>query len=305
MASEPSLVRLMGSFVVVGDLHGNVDDLIRILERTGYPPNCRYLFLGDYVDRGTNSVEVLLLLFGLKVLFPTEIYLIRGNHECDSICAFYGFRAECEEKFDTDAYFQFVECFSYLPFAATINSGIFCAHGGISPDFSSLEQIAALPRPMLSFESVVSSGLVWSDPRASSIGYEPSDRGSGFLFNARKLGQFLARNGLSLLLRSHEACSEGYERPFGADGRCVTVFSTSDYCGIGNAAAVALVSNDNAVTFETFQPMSQKQWARRRVLIPDWIIDVCIRSKVPMPKFDDGHLFRTMVDDSIDLLSGL
>jgi diadenosine tetraphosphatase ApaH/serine/threonine PP2A family protein phosphatase len=282
-----------------------VDDLLRILERTGYPPACRYLFLGDYVDRGANSVEVLLLLFGLKVLFPTDIYLIRGNHECDSICAFYGFKTECQEKFDTQAYLQFIECFSYLPFAATINSAIFCAHGGIAPDFSSLDEIADLPRPMLSLESAVSSGLVWSDPRASSPGYEASDRGSGFLFNARKLGRFLASNGLCLMLRSHEACADGYERPFGTDGGCVTVFSTSDYCGIGNTAAVALVSEDNVVTFETFHAMSSREWAKRTVLIPNWIFGICIGSQVSIRKLDDGHLLRTLVDDSIDLLSGL
>jgi protein phosphatase len=81
LRSEPALLSPTGCFVVVGDLHGSIHDLLQILSAFEYPPAQSYLFLGDYVDRGANSVEVLLVLYALKVLFPHHIYLLRGNHE--------------------------------------------------------------------------------------------------------------------------------------------------------------------------------------------------------------------------------
>jgi hypothetical protein len=133
-SSEPSFLDLQGTFTIVGDLHGNVADLVRIFGRSGYPPGTKYVFLGDVADRGQNSVEVVLLLFTLKALFPSHIHLLRGNHECHRICGASGFMAECEQKFNSKVYRRFIDLFAYLPFAAKINSVVLCTHGGICPE---------------------------------------------------------------------------------------------------------------------------------------------------------------------------
>jgi diadenosine tetraphosphatase ApaH/serine/threonine PP2A family protein phosphatase len=307
LALEPSIFTLHGDFVVVGDIHGNVDDLIRIFERTGYPPAARYLFLGDMVDRGPNSVEVVLMLFTLKVLFPAHVYLLRGNHECDTICAFYGFRAECEQKLNSEIYCRFIDCFRYLSFAATVNDRILCLHGGICPELRSLKDIEALGRPMLSLESPVSNGIVWSDPRAESSGWETSDRGSGYLFSNRILRDFLNANGLALLIRSHENCQSGYDRPFGNEGKCITVFSNSDYCGIGNDGAVAKVSEDCGVTFEVIRRLTRADAMKRRLVMPPWMLEAALdleklHMQVPV-KFDEDEILTAMVENSIELFS--
>jgi protein phosphatase len=161
---------------------------------------------------------------------------------------------------------------------------------------------------MLSLESGVANGIVWSDPRASSTGFEPSDRGSGVFFNSAKLDFFLAANSLKLLVRSHEACAGGFERPFGDDGKCVTVFSTSDYCGIGNSAAVLRVGVAGDIEFEVFQPLTARQREKRTLLIPHWMIDLSCQGRagmLPVRKLDVSDFLGTIVDDSIRLCSGL
>jgi protein phosphatase len=303
--SEPSLLDIHGAFVIVGDIHGNLTDLVRIFERTGYPPSTNYLFLGDVVDRGPNSVEAILLLFALKILFKDHIYFVRGNHECDSICSTFGFQTECEVKLGTTVYSQFIDCFSFLPFAARLNSSVLCVHGGISADVKSLKNIEALPRPMPSFYSPVSFGLVWSDPRPEGTGFDPSDRGSGEYFNPVVLADFLKENGLSLLVRGHEMCENGYDWPLGPDGKCLTVFSTSDYCGIGNLAAVAKIAIDGDVKFEVFEIQTAR---RKMVLIPECILQETFDPTGGLLGVETGldaeqDLLDPRICDSVDLFS--
>ena len=192
--SMPSLLRLEGKYVVVGDLHGNLDDLIRILQQCSYPPDQNYLFLGDYVDRGAYGTEIMILLFALMVLYPKNVYMLRGNHECEELTTTFGFRSECSNKYSDKVYMKFMDCFRYMPFAAVINDEVFCTHGGISPDFDSLEQIEGLKKPMFISDSLISNGLLWSDPRADVDDYQPNDRGAGCYFNEKNLSEFLKKN---------------------------------------------------------------------------------------------------------------
>jgi hypothetical protein len=129
--SEKPLLKLSTPLIIVGDLHGKYYDLIHIFVTHGFPDSTTYLFLGDYVDRGKDSIDVILLLFALKIRFPKKIYLIRGNHEVDTTAKRYGFFAECQAK-DVD-FGQFIAPFDSLPLAAIINRSIFCVHGAISP----------------------------------------------------------------------------------------------------------------------------------------------------------------------------
>lgn len=296
---ENSLLRLHGKFVVVGDIHGNIDDLLRIFEKCGYPPESNYLFLGDYVDRGNNSSEVIVLLLCLKVLYPNSIYLIRGNHECQAITSMYGFRNECEQVFNNKVYNKFMKCFMYLSYAAIINDSYFCVHGGISPFLKSLDDIECLEKPKLSSESQIASDLVWSDPNESVKTFQNSPRGSGYFFGDKKLNQFLEQNRLKKLIRSHEACTDGIDYPL---ENCITIFSNTDYCEMNNDAAVIIIKQDlddissspsedsdeisafiistdyqqntnDDFEIEYFSPLSAIEIKQRRILIPEWILE--------------------------------
>ena len=256
--NEDSLLELHGNFTVVGDIHGNIDDLLRIFEHHGYPPETNYLFLGDYVDRGTHSIEVIILLLCLKILFPNSLYMIRGNHECESITTVYGFKRDCNIRFGssnyscysyyqegTKIYKKFMECFEYLSYAAVINDEYFCVHGGISQYLKAIDDISELYKPMISADSELATDLVWSDPCRDSYGFTPSNRGAGHYFDDAKLNKFLFKNGLKKLIRSHESCMNGVDYPL---DNCITIFSNSDYCGMNNKAAVINIRQDSDET---------------------------------------------------------
>ena len=103
--------------------------------------------ISDYVDRGPDSINILCLLFALKIKYPNNIYLLRGNHETDAMNRLYGFYDECVRRYDEDIYLRFCECFKWLPLCARIGGRILCMHGGLSPDLTSLNDIAAIQRP--------------------------------------------------------------------------------------------------------------------------------------------------------------
>jgi diadenosine tetraphosphatase ApaH/serine/threonine PP2A family protein phosphatase len=246
-AAEPAQLDLFGNFVVVGDIHGSIDDVLTIFSTFGYPPARDYIFLGDYVDRGENSIEVVVVLFALKLLFPDRIYLLRGNHECASISRRYGFHRECIDFFGTTcAHERFCDVFAQIPLAAVVNGSIFCVHGGLSPDLDSVREISnEIQRPLPEFNQSVAADLVWSDPSDSIEGFEDSPRGRGHLFGSDTVAEFLEANGLSLIIRAHQFCQTGCQMPF---CELLTVFSASDYCGKGNTAGVVLVAENSSIT---------------------------------------------------------
>jgi diadenosine tetraphosphatase ApaH/serine/threonine PP2A family protein phosphatase len=268
-ASEPVQLSLSGAFIVVGDLHGNIDDLLRVFDRFDYPPAQSFLFLGDYIDRGENSIETLLLLYALKVQFPKSIYLLRGNHECESISKTYGFKDECTAFFKKRrTYHRFCQSFAHLPIAAVVNDKFFCVHGGISPSIPYIDEIGEqIQKPLDNVNSSFAEDLLWSDPSSKICGFSDSPRHTGFLFGQDSLKQFLADNSLSLMVRAHQFCPSGVEFPI--DG-CLTVFSASDYCGLGNDGAVVLLRENGTYHVETFHVMAKE---RRRCLLPSWVVD--------------------------------
>jgi diadenosine tetraphosphatase ApaH/serine/threonine PP2A family protein phosphatase len=299
---DPSLLELAGDFTVVGDVHGNIDDLLRIFERGGYPPQVNYIFLGDYVDRGQNSVEVLIMLYSLKILFPSNIYLIRGNHECESVTAVYGFKREVSGRFSVQVYHKFVKSFAHLPYSAVLNNKYFCVHGGLSPELSLVEEIADIEKPQISAASSLANDMVWSDPLDVN-GFVKSDRGTGWFFGEVALETFLAENGLDMLIRSHESCADGWELPL---KKCLTIFSTSDYCGTGNTGAVAVISEGKTdYALEFFKPLNAADKAKRRVIVPDWIFtelgDIKNSMKDPCEFLSEDPLLIDMTERSIDV----
>lgn len=266
---EPAVLQVEGEFVIVGDLHGSISSLLRIFDRLGYPPQRSYIFLGDYVDRGVFSCDVLFMLFSLKVLFPSHVYMIRGNHECESLTAYYGFKKECRKRFNTVVYYDAVDTFEFLPIACVVNDRTLCVHGGISP---SVNDIFQLQKPKTDPIDGDVADILWSDPNCRIDGFMSSKRGKGYNFGEAALRKFLKLTGFDRLIRSHESCFDGFHQPFADQDLCTTVFSACDYCNSHNSAAVILMDKKHNMKLEFFAPLTMANIAKRRVLIPEFIL---------------------------------
>nr|GLL33761.1 serine/threonine-protein phosphatase PP1 isozyme 2-like [Ipomoea trifida] len=236
-----------------GDIHGQYGDLLRLFGYGGFPPEANYLFLGDYVDRGKQSLETICLLLAYKIKYPENFFLLRGNHECGSINRIYGFYDECKSRFNVKLWKTFTDCFNCLPVAALIDDKILCMHGGLSPDLGNLDQIRKLPRPTDVPDSGLLSDLLWSDPSREVRGWGMNDRGVSYTFGPDKVAEFLMRHDMDLVCRAHQVVEDGYE--FFADRQLVTIFSAPNYCGeFDNAGAMMSVDEDLICSFQILRP---------------------------------------------------
>ncbi|KAL3936151.1 MAG: hypothetical protein SGBAC_008471 [Bacillariaceae sp.] len=222
---------------VCGDTHGQYYDVLNIFDMNGNPSrNNPYLFNGDFVDRGSFSVEVILTYLMWKLHDPSCIYLTRGNHETKNMNKIYGFEGEVKAKYDDKIFQLFLEVFSHVPLAAVIESTVFVTHGGLPTEEGvTLDDVRKIKRGCEPPESGLMSDLMWSDPQPFP-GKSPSKRGVGFSFGPDITQRFLETNGLSLLVRSHEVKEEGYLVEHG--GKTITIFSAPNYCDtMGNKGA--------------------------------------------------------------------
>eukprot|EP00758_Cryptobia_borreli_P000445 Tbor_TRINITY_DN1103_c0_g1::TRINITY_DN1103_c0_g1_i1::g.15557::m.15557/K06269/PPP1C; serine/threonine-protein phosphatase PP1 catalytic subunit len=251
--AEEMLVPVEAPVNVCGDLHGQIHDLVEIFKTGGLPPNASYLFLGDYVDRGKHGIECITLLLALKIMNPGHIFLLRGNHETDSICRMYGFFDECKRRYNFKLYKTYVDLFNVLPIAATIEDRALCMHGGLSPELHQLSQIRNLKRPMMIGDTGLACDILWSDPEAGIHGWGYSERGVSCTFGADIVKKFCQKVDLDLIIRAHQVMNKGYE--FFADRRLVTVFSASNYCGeFENSGAMLMMDEDLKCRFQVFKP---------------------------------------------------
>ncbi|KAA0149585.1 hypothetical protein FNF27_01406 [Cafeteria roenbergensis] len=254
---QPILLELEAPIKICGDIHGQYYDLLRLFEYGGFPPEANYLFLGDYVDRGQQSLETICLLLAYKVKYPENFFMLRGNHECSAISRIYGFFDECKRRYSVRLWRLFVDVFNCLPLAATIDDKILCIHGGLSPEMSSLQQIRTVVRPTEVPDTGLLCDLLWADPDQDIVGWGENDRGVSFTFGHDVVAAFLKRHDLDLIVRAHQVVEDGYE--FFAGRRLVTLFSAPNYCGeFDNAGAMMTVDESLMCSFQVLRPAEKK-----------------------------------------------
>uniref|UniRef100_A0AC34F7H2 Serine/threonine-protein phosphatase n=1 Tax=Panagrolaimus sp. ES5 TaxID=591445 RepID=A0AC34F7H2_9BILA len=272
-ASQKALIRFEKKdlpLVIVGDLHGQFRDLRSILTRCGPPNKQSYLFLGDYVDRGVQGIEVATLLLALKCKYPSKVFMLRGNHEDGNTCMSYGFYDECLERFLLDEgggdriWLKFLSVFNWLPLAAIIDSTILAMHGGISPHLHSLDDIDRIPRPAIVPPYGLLCDLVWSDPDDRHDGWALSPRGISFTFSSSIVESMCHKLGVELIVRAHQLTSEMIRsgHKFFANGRLVTIFSAPNYLNMKNDACVMKISKKLHCRFLIFRTMRKAMRTR-------------------------------------------
>ncbi|KAL3493262.1 Serine/threonine-protein phosphatase PP1 isozyme 2 [Aspergillus germanicus] len=265
LLAEPSLLEITAPVTIVGDIHGQYTDLLRIFDRCGFPDATQYLFLGNYVSKGRNSLETILLLLCYKIKYPKTFFLLRGNHECASITRMSLFYSECKYRCKVNVWKTFHTVTNSFPIAATVSGKFFCVHGGLSPSLTSQDNIRAITRPTDVSDTGLLTDLLWSDPADVEEDWTENDRGVSYYFNKRVTRSFLQQTGLGMICRGHKVVDEGYKFDF--DNTVVTIFSApKHHDDLDNSGAVMNISADLRYSFDIFEPLDT--YARRRETAP-------------------------------------
>ncbi|BEI83539.1 hypothetical protein CcaverHIS002_0401430 [Cutaneotrichosporon cavernicola] len=272
LRSEPNLLEVDAPITVCGDIHGQYYDLMKLFEVGGNPADTRYLFLGDYVDRGYFSIECVLYLWALKIWYPDTLFLLRGNHECRHLTDYFTFKLECKHKYSETVYNACMESFCNLPLAAIMNKQFLCIHGGLSPELQTLDDLRAINR----FREPPTHGLMcdilWADP-LEDFGNEknPSEnfihnhvRGCSYFFTYNAACQFLERNNLLSIIRAHEAQDAGYRmyKKTKTTGfpSVMTIFSAPNYLDVYSNKAAVLKYESNVMNIRQFNCTPHPYW---------------------------------------------
>uniref|UniRef100_A0A7E4UQ03 Serine/threonine-protein phosphatase n=1 Tax=Panagrellus redivivus TaxID=6233 RepID=A0A7E4UQ03_PANRE len=290
LSPAPAFIRMTAPVVIFGDTHGQFSDLLRLFGHVGYPPSTRVLFLGDYVDRGRKSIEIVMLLFALKLLYPTQVQVLRGNHECAKMNRLYGFYEQCRRDRGVVLWKKFNQVFNELPLCCLVSERIICMHGGISPDIKSLDTLYKLKKPRTHAEcdTGVALDLMWSDPAAGAdacCSWQFNKmRNASWMFGTESVKEFNRILDIDIVVRAHEVCRNGHL--FYCDKNLVTVFSAPNYCGTdGNAASVMRVSKDLKYSFLTMKPrLNKNDLSKEKMELLDKQNKNDIKSPNPMPK---------------------
>eukprot|EP00466_Bigelowiella_natans_P016645 jgi/Bigna1/92394/estExt_fgenesh1_pm.C_190028 len=279
LKSEPNVLHLKYPVTVCGDVHGQYFDLARLFNVGGDPKETQYLFLGDYVDRGCFSTECVMLLLSMKITYPKSFFMLRGNHECRQLSAFFNFKDECLYKYSEKLYEAIMDAFDNLPLAAIVNESFFCVHGGLSPDITTIEEIDDIHR----FREVPRDGpmcdLLWSDPfedeksgrdinndddsdseddspaETTWFGYNKT-RQCSYVYGVEAVKQFLEENKMTSIIRAHEAQVDGYKMQMvnlqSKIPRVITIFSAPNYCDVYKNKAACLKFDNNVLNIKQF-----------------------------------------------------
>ncbi|KAF9527434.1 Metallo-dependent phosphatase-like protein [Crepidotus variabilis] len=271
LKKEPNVLSVDAPITVCGDIHGQYYDLMKLFEVGGNPSDTRYLFLGDYVDRGYFSIECVLYLWSLKIWYPESLFLLRGNHECRHLTDYFTFKLECKHKYSERVYDACMESFCALPLAAVMNKQFLCIHGGLSPELVTLDDLRSIDR----FREPPTQGLMcdilWSDP-VEDFGQEKTSesflhnhvRGCSYFFTYQAACNFLERNNLLSIIRAHEAQDAGYRmyRKTKTTGfpSVMTIFSAPNYLDVYNNKAAVLKYESNVMNIRQFNCSPHPYW---------------------------------------------
>ncbi len=268
LLEESNVQPVSAPVTLCGDIHGQFYDLMELFRIGGEIPDTNYIFIGDYVDRGYNSVETFELLMCYKIKYPSHVTLLRGNHESRQVTMVYGFLDEIIRKYgNSNPWSLFMEVFDLLPLGALIENRILCVHGGLSPELKTINQIRVIDRFMEVPHDGPYSDLMWSDPDNVDT-WVLSNRGAGWLFGEIVTKEFNHINGLELITRAHQLVQEGYLYWFKGD-ILVTVWSAPNYFyRCANIAAILEIDHNLDRTFKTFKevPKSAKSISPKFVL---------------------------------------
>ncbi|KAF2492122.1 serine/threonine protein phosphatase 2B catalytic subunit [Lophium mytilinum] len=271
LKNEPNMLEMDAPITVCGDVHGQYYDLMKLFEVGGDPADTRYLFLGDYVDRGYFSIECVLYLWSLKIWYPNTLWLLRGNHECRHLTDYFTFKLECKHKYSEAVYEACMESFCALPLAAIMNKQFLCIHGGLSPELHTLEDLKSIDR----FREPPTHGLMcdilWADP-LEEFGQEKTNdffihnhvRGCSYFFSYPAACAFLEKNNLLSVIRAHEAQDAGYRmyRKTRTTGfpSVMTIFSAPNYLDVYNNKAAVLKYENNVMNIRQFNCTPHPYW---------------------------------------------
>ena len=218
-----------------------------------------FLFLGDYVDRGRQGLECIVLLMLLKLRHPDRIFLLRGNHESRQISQVYGFYDECLRKYGSaSVWHACCDLFDYLAIGALVDGRIFGIHAGLSPSIRTIDQIRLLSRGCEIPHTGALSDMLWSDPEdLTNERWAIGPRGAGYLFGRRVVMEWNFLNDLNLLVRAHQLVKDGWQVRF-PEASLVTVWSAPNYCmRYKNAAAVMCIAAGCLdISYRTFSSAS-------------------------------------------------
>ncbi|KAI9828328.1 MAG: 3',5'-cyclic-nucleotide phosphodiesterase (PDEase) (3':5'-CNP) [Thelocarpon impressellum] len=271
LRAEPNLLEMDAPITVCGDVHGQYFDLMKLFEVGGDPSETRYLFLGDYVDRGYFSIECVLYLWSLKIWYPNTLWLLRGNHECRHLTDYFTFKLECKHKYSEGIYEACMKSFCALPLAAVMNKQFLCIHGGLSPELHTLDDLKGIDR----FREPPTHGLMcdilWADP-LEEFGQEKTSeffvhnhvRGCSYFFSYPAACAFLEKNNLLSVIRAHEAQDAGYRmyRKTRTTGfpSVMTIFSAPNYLDVYNNKAAVLKYENNVMNIRQFNCTPHPYW---------------------------------------------
>ncbi|CAF3349795.1 unnamed protein product [Rotaria socialis] len=278
-AREPNLIEIGTPVTIVGDIHGQFFDMLKMFEKGGDVASNRYLFLGDYVDRGQFSVEVVLYLWAIKISYPDTFFLLRGNHECRNLTVYFTFKDECLLKLGDIFYEECMKSFDCLPIAALVQGQLFCIHGCISPEIRYIREIADINRTIEPPTKGPLCDILWADPvdgydnekleQRSEMYTHNGPRGCSYNVSYKAMCKFLDDNDLLCVIRAHQVQSAGckmykkHEKTLFPT--LVTIFSAPNYCEVYKNRG-AILRYDGSVMH-----VFQYKWVKHPYVLPNFL----------------------------------